>query len=53
MATLGFSLEMMVLFDNLVINLNVIGYGICPNLFGVCHKRGKHIVNLTLSRGKE
>ena len=53
MATLGFSLEMMVLFDNLVINLNVIGYGICPNLFGVCHKRGKPSVNLTLSQGKE
>ena len=53
MATLGFDLEMMVLFDSLVINLTVIGYDICSNLFGVCYKGGKPNVNLTYSRDKE
>jgi hypothetical protein len=53
MATLGFDLEMMVLFDSLVINLNVIGYGISSNLFGMCYKGENPSVNLTLSRGKE
>lgn len=53
MATLGFGLEMMVLFDSLVINLNVISYGICPNSFGVCYKGGKPSVNLMLSWGKQ
>jgi hypothetical protein len=52
-ATLGFDLEMMVLFDSLMINLNVIGYSICSNSFGVCYKGGKPSVNLTLCRGKE
>jgi len=52
MATLGFDLEMMVLFDSLVINLKVIGYGICSNLFRVCYKWGKPSINLTLIQGK-
>jgi hypothetical protein len=41
MATLGFCLEMMVLFYSLVKHLNVVGYGLCSNLFGVCYKGGK------------
>jgi hypothetical protein len=53
MATLGFCLEMMVLFYSLVKHLNVVGYGLCSNLFGVCYKGGKPRVNLTLNRGKE
>jgi hypothetical protein len=47
MATLGFGLEMVILFDNLVINVNVVSFGTCPNSFRVCRIKGKPSVNLT------
>ena len=53
MATLRFGLEMVILFDNLVINVNVVGFGTCPNLFGVCRIKGKPSVNLTFRWRKD